>query len=221
MKHTIMLVLLGVVLTVAGFGTGKTGPLLVWLGVDFLLLGAAHFLKAHRLFGKRADGTLPLWSWVVFLPLFALTGLVWHIARILTAEPAVNRVSADLVVGRRLLAREKPGEFSNYVDLTAEFAEPRPLREATGYVAFPILDACAPSPRQLREAVAGLRPGTTFIHCAQGHGRTGLFALAVLLQSGAVRTVDEGLALLAEVRPAIRLSAVQVNCIRAYAGELL
>ncbi|MCX5660599.1 MAG: hypothetical protein NTW19_12885 [Planctomycetota bacterium] len=127
-------------------------------------------------------------------------------------------MSSQLVVGRRLLAREDPGEFANYIDLTAEFQEPRAFRKRPGYGAFPILDASAPSPERLHTAVSHLRPGTTFIHCAQGHGRTGLFALAVLLKSGDARTVDEGLSMLASARPAIRLNPEQMDCIRAYAA---
>lgn len=217
MRHAITLILLGIALSVIGAQSGVLGALLLWLGCDFLLLGVAHFRRAHGLFGKRPDGTLPLWSWLIFLPLFLFSMLVWHLARIFSAEPPFNHVSSQLVVGRRLLPRESPGEFANYIDLTAEFQEPRAFRESPGYVAFPVLDASAPSPECLQAAVARLRPGATFIHCAQGHGRTGLFALAVLLTSGAVRTVDEGLSLLANSRPAIRLSPEQGNCIRSYA----
>jgi protein-tyrosine phosphatase len=212
-----MLTLLGIALTIAGVQSGSLGAFLIWLGCDFLLLGIAHFRKAHGLFGKRPDGTLPLWSWIIFLPLFSFSIAVWHIARLLSAEPPFSNVSNQLVVGRRLLSSEVPGEFANYIDLTAELQEPRSLREAPGYLAFPVLDASAPTPECLRAAVSRLHPGTTFIHCAQGHGRTGLFALAVLLTSGAVRTVDEGLSMLANARPAIRLSPEQTECIRAYA----
>jgi hypothetical protein len=220
MRHATALLILGLMLVGAAWWAGAFGLIAGWLGVDFLLLGGAHLRGGHGVFGKRANGTLPLWSWMVFLPLFLLTLLVWHLARLFSGEPAFHRVSPHLVVGRRLFTREKPGGFANYVDLTAEFAEPREVREAPEYVAFPLLDASAPSVAALRGAVAGLRPGPTFIHCAQGHGRTGLFALAVLLESKTVQTVDEGLAKLTEVRPGIRLSASQEQCIRVFAGEI-
>jgi len=216
MRHAFPLILLGVALSFLGAQSGVLGAFLIWLGCDFLLLGGARFRRAHGLFGKRPDGTLPVWSWFIFLPLFSLGILIWHLVRIVSAEPPFNHVSSQLVVGRRLLSRERAGEFANYIDLTAEFQEPRAFREAPGYVAFPVLDGSAPSPECLHAVVARLRPGATFIHCAQGHGRTGLFALAVLLTSGAVRTVDEGLVLLANARPAIRLSREQAECIRSY-----
>src|SRR5205809_1011561 len=106
--------------------------------------------------------------------------VVWHLMRLISREPARNMVTQQLVVGRRLLAYEREDEFDNFVDLTAEFPEPFPIRSSPSYRSFPILDGSAPSPEALRVAVTSLRPGRTFIHCAQGHGRTGLFALAVL-----------------------------------------
>jgi hypothetical protein len=169
---------LGVLLVVLGLVEGGWFHLAVWLGCDFLVLGIAHGLGLHRVLGKRADGTLPLWSWIVFLPLFSYVTIVWYVIRVFNREPAYNAVTEELVVGRRLLASELEGGFNNFVDLTAEFSEPSAIRRSPSYLCFPILDGAAPTPEVLRAAVDALRPGRTFIHCAQGHGRTGLFALA-------------------------------------------
>ena len=117
----------------------------------------------------------------------------------------------------RLLAFEMEGGFDNFVDLAAEFSESPHIRCSPSYRSFPILDGGAPTPEALRAAVASLRPGRTFIHCAQGHGRTGLFALAVLLDSGVARSVEDGMRMLTAARPAIRLSREQRRCIQIYA----
>jgi protein-tyrosine phosphatase len=106
------------------------------------------------------------------------------------------------------------------VDLTAEFAEPLAVRLSPSYRSFPILDGSAPSPESLRAAVAGLREGRTFVHCAQGHGRTGLFALAVLLHQRVVPSVEDGLRMLTAARPGIRLNVEQRACIEKYADDL-
>lgn len=220
MKYGATLTLLGIVLIGLGVRSGIAGWILVWLGVDFLLLGIAHLRQKHGIFGKRSDGTLPLWSWFVYGPLLLLSLAVWHAVRLTSSEPAFNRVSDQIVVGRRLLPGEGPGEFANIVDLTAEFAEPSVFRRTDGYLAFPVLDASAPSPERLHAVVSNLRPGSVFIHCAQGHGRTGLFALAVLLDRAVVQNVDEGLAMLTKVRPGIRLNRQQRQCAEAYAKLL-
>ncbi len=186
MSHQYLLTLLGLLLMAVGFYEGGWMLVVVWLGGDFLVLGIAHARGAHRVLGKRPDGSLPFWSWVVFLPLLLYTSAVWQILRLISREAAHNVVNNSLVVGRRLLPGELSGEFANYVDLTAEFSEPRAIRASSGFLSFPILDGSAPDSKALREFVHRLRPGKTYIHCAQGHGRTGLFALAVLLKSGVV-----------------------------------
>ncbi len=220
MSYQYLLTLLGILLLALGVYERGWFLVAVWLGCNFFILGVAHWRRAHGVFGKRADGTLPLWSWLMFFPLLIYTTAVWHLVRRFSREPAITQVTDNVVVGRRLLASEFEGEFENIVDLTAEFSEPSPVRCSVSYRSFPILDAAAPAPEALRTAVANLRPGRTFIHCAQGHGRTGLFTLAVLLNSGVVRTVEDGLRMLSAVRPAVRLSKEQRKCIEAYAQKI-
>ena len=140
-----------------------------------------------------------------------------EIDRAIRGEPARTAVTDHLVVGRRLLRSEICETFDNYVDLTAEFIEPSAIRCSPGYCSFPILDGSAPTVEALHAVVNSLRPGRTFVHCAQGHGRTGLFALAVLLSSGAAKAAEDGLQLLRAARPGIRLNRIQRQCIWNYA----
>jgi hypothetical protein len=215
-----LLALVGISLVLLGVLQGGPYLIAVWLGGDFLAFAVAHARGSHRVFGKRPDGTLPLWSWLVFLPLLLYTLLVWHVLRLFSREPAHNRVTEGLVIGRRLLASEMEGEYVNIVDLTAEFPEPSAIRRSNSYRSFPILDRSAPTPEALKAAVVSLPPGRIFIHCAQGHGRTGLFALAVLLRSGVARNVEDGLRILSTARPRIRLSRQQHDCIQTYAQHI-
>jgi len=220
MRYSVTLSVLGIILIVAGaIHRGWLIPAF-WLGGNFLALGIAHGTGAPRVFGKRPDGSLARWGWLLFLPLLVFTNAVWQLSRLLTREPAHNSVTENLVVGRRLLPSELPRDFDNYVDLTAEFAEPRAVRSRPGYLCFPILDGGVPKPEALREAISRMRPGTTFVHCAQGHGRTGLFALAVLLTTGVARDIDEGLQKLQSARPGIRLNRDQRRCIEQFAAEV-
>ncbi len=208
---------LGLALIALGLVEGGWLLLLVWLGADFLILGLAHWRRAHHVFGKRPGGTFPVWSWLLFLPLLLYNGAVWHLLRLLSREPPHTTVTDNLVIGRRLLASEVNGKFDNIVDLTAEFVEPAAIRRSPGYCCFPLLDASAPTPEALRQSVASLRPGRTLVHCAQGHGRSALYALALLLRSGATRNVEDGLRMLKKARPGVRLNKEQQHCIRVYA----
>jgi protein-tyrosine phosphatase len=220
MRYAITLTFLGIVMSAIGSQQGVIAIPLCWLGFNFVLLGTAHASKNHQIFGKRPDGTLPCWSWIVFCPLFILNFAVWQLFRALSSEPAINRITSDITIGRRLQASEHLGQFSNHVDLAAEFQEPEIFRRSKGYFSFPILDASSPTPDQLDEAIKRLSPGPTFIHCAQGHGRTGLFTLALLLHTRAVPTVSDGMKLLASFRPGVRLNADQRNCITLYSAKI-
>lgn len=207
--YRLVLPLLGIsLLAFAGVEQGW-GWLVAWLGLNFIALGIAHSLRARSLFGKRHDGTLPLWSWFVFLPLHLFTLTTWHLIRLVSREPAYNVVDESLVIGRRLLPSELPGKFDNYVDLAAEFAEPRKVRQLPGYLSFPMLDGSTATPGDLHAAVCRLRPGRTYVHCAQGHGRTATFAIAFLIASGKERNVDEALQILQAVRPGLRINRQQ------------
>ncbi|EDY18680.1 dual specificity protein phosphatase [Chthoniobacter flavus Ellin428] len=217
MAYAVVLLALAAALITLGITwAGVGGVLLIWLAANFLLLGIAHVRRAHRLFGKRSDGTLPWWSWVAFLPMHLSNLAVWHLYRLANSEPVINEICHEVSIGRRLLSHELSRGFANYVDLTAEFAEPRALRKAQGYYSFPILDGTAPSLQRLKEALSSLAPGKTFVHCAQGHGRSGLFAVAYLLSTGRITSIEAGLKLLAETRPAVRLNEAQMECLRSY-----
>jgi hypothetical protein len=212
-----LLALLGLLLIMVGVGRRGWAWLAVWLGCDLVALAFAHARGVHRIFGKRPDGALPIWAWLIFLPMLSYMSAVWHLARIFSRKPARSVVTEQLVVGRRLLASEFDGEFDNYIDLTAEFSEPSAIRHSPAYRSFPILNDAAPPPEALHTAVRSLRPGRTFIHCGRGYGRTGLFALAVLLRSGVAHSVEDGLRMLTAVRPDIRLNREQRKCIQIYA----
>lgn len=202
----ILLPLLGIALVACAAFKGGWMWLIAWLGVDFFALGVAHIRGANSLFGKRRDGGLPLWSWIVFLPLHLFTLAIWHTIRLISREPACNVVDESLVIGRRLLPSELPGEFENYVDLAAEFAEPGKIRQSPGYVSFPMLDGSAATPDALQADVGRLRPGRTYIHCAQGHGRTATFAMTLLVATGKAANAAEALERLRAVRPGLRVN---------------
>ena len=122
-------------------------------------------------------------------------------------------------MGRRLRAFELPPGISNYVDLTAETEDPAAIRQSEAYLAFPILDAGVPDRHALKKTISDLKPGRTFVHCAQGHGRTGLFALALLSARGQIESFEEGIEKLKTVRPGLGLNTSQEAFMKDYMGE--
>jgi diacylglycerol kinase (ATP) len=217
MAYKYLLPLLGLLLVIAGTVERGWAWLAVWLGCDLLALAYAHAKGVHRIFGKRPDGTLPLWAWLVFFPVLGYTLIVWHLHRIFCRKPPSSVITEQLVVGRRLLAPELDGAFDNCVDLTAELTEPSAIRRLPAYRSFPILNDAAPSPEALRIAIQSLKPGRTFVHCGRGYHRSALFALAMLLTSGVAHSVQDGLRMLTAARPGMRLKRSQYKCIQRYA----
>ena len=141
---------------------------------------------------------------------------VWYALRLVKREPAFNQLTDNVFIGRRLLSHELPDNINHVVDLTCEFSEPNALR-STPYHLFPILDGFVPSPNQLRQwvhEVAALS-GNVFIHCAEGHGRTGLFAAGLLLTIGHSKTPEDALQFIKSKRPMVRLGRRQLTVLNA------
>lgn len=185
--------------------------LLVYPAISFAVVGLAYVADRHELFGKRPDGTLAPVAVLALAPYLVYVWSIWHLVRLLSREPAISRVEDELLIGRRLLNDELPADVQTVIDLTSEFAEPRRVRSVGRYISFPILDASTRSANEIAELAASVaaQDGPTYIHCAQGHGRTGLVAAAVLLAAGNADSVDTAVSSLEKARPDLKLSRVQ------------
>lgn len=182
----------------------------LWPAVSLAVIAGGYFGLGVKVFGKTPRGLFAPLHFAVLLPYLATAWLVWNLVRPLRRELAYHSLSEKILLGRRLLSHELPNDVQNVVDLTCEFIEPRALRR-TNYLSFPVLDASVPSEADLRrwiDLVANLE-GKTYIHCAEGRGRTGMFTVALLLQSGEADTVEAAIATVTSHRPQIRLTGKQ------------
>ena len=219
MKYAFAFGLMSVALVLVALNNPKLLVLLIWAAISFAWMAAGYSGLGARVIGKKRNGCIPWLTRIVLLPFLCFAWLVWHIYRVVSREDKCNRVDDKLVVGRRLLASEVDQEFDCFIDLTAEFNEPKCIRTRESYFSFPILDASVPSAEDLNAAVELVEDGNLYIHCAQGHGRTGVFALAVLAHRGRISSVEEGLGLLQKVRPALGLNRSQLRFIEGYLSQ--
>ena len=183
----------------------------IWPGLSFLAVACAYFGLGPRVFGKRSDGTIASLALLALLPYFLFTWGIWHLARLFIKEDCYNRVVPGLYLGRRPLAHELPGNINAVVDLTAEFPEPKGVRNGRDYICAPTLDASVPVDGHFLELVERVTrlDGPTYVHCAQGHGRSGTLVAALLLARGTAKSVDEAIATVRKARPGVRLNAQQ------------
>jgi len=190
------------------------GYFLLWLwpGLAFLLVSLAYFGGSPWVFGKRKDGTRHWLSTLLLLPFLMLIHATWSAWAWFTGGPASHRVTDSLIVARRLRAHEYPEGVALIADLTSEMLDPPSIRQLPGYRCFAALDAAPIPPAELLKIVQQLRvaPGEQLlIHCANGHGRTGMVAAAWLIERGEVHSVEEALELLQSKRPTLRLGRSQ------------
>ncbi|MBK8035954.1 MAG: dual specificity protein phosphatase family protein [Verrucomicrobiaceae bacterium] len=217
MKHATLFIALGGIVCALPWPLDLKWPWwLLWPGLNMIFLGIAYLRGDPLVFGKQTDGRLSKRKVLFFLPWLLLTRFVWHLSLLLLPESPIHLITSKLSVGRRLLSHELPNEIELVVDLTSEFEEPAGICERVAYLALPILDASAPEPRELLASMEAIDLSKhVLVHCAQGHGRTGLVAAVVLMMRGQARNADEALATLRGIRPGVGLSHVQMECLQA------
>jgi protein-tyrosine phosphatase len=188
---------------------------LLWPSAAFAIAALAYLTRRPTLLGKRGRG-FPLGSHIVMLPYLGLCSLLWHALRVLERRPAWQRATPDLFIGRRLLPSEFPSGISSVVDLTSELSGLVPPGDSTRYLALPILDGEAPPPAALASALQAIAslPKPIYLHCAQGHGRTGLVAAGLFLATGLASDPVDAVDRLRTTRPGIRLNRQQWRALR-------
>lgn len=197
--------------------------LFAWPAASFALVGVAYLGGSARLFGKRSDGSRHWASTAALLPYLLFARVVWLAQVTLSSEPAASSVNERLAVSRRLREHELPTDTAQICDLTCEFVDPKSFRSHGIYVCHPILDAGATDAAEILSFARSLRPpeeGRLLVHCANGHGRTGMFAAVWLLAHQYATSADEAVKLIQEARPEVSLRSRQYQLVRDAASLL-
>ncbi len=191
---------------------GHFWQILLWPAVSCGVVAFAYLTGVVALLGKRRDGTRSWIAALVLAPYIELVRLFGALHAVLSREPACQAVGETLFVARRLRALQYPFHLAILLDLTAEICDPWSIRTSEAYRCYPILDAGAVSPEELVALVRSLNVPhgrRLLVHCALGHGRTGMVAAAWLVVYGGAKSADEAIAMLQSVRPRIRLNRRQ------------
>jgi len=198
---------------------GNLAFIFIWPAFSLGCVGFAYLSSKVELFGKQSNGSINLLSIIALLPYFLCVWSLWHLLRFFKNESAYDQLLPNILIGRRLLPREIPPKVTMLLDLTCEFPEPAKLRENRSYLSLPILDSSVPQLENLIQTlnVLAKHQGTIYIHCAEGHGRTGLIAAAFLINIGVVNDAEAAVKIVQEKRPGVHLCAEQTKMLRVYA----
>ena len=190
---------------------------MAWFAAACAVVAIAYLANWPQVFGKRKDGRRHILNQFALLPYLLYARSLWHLLRLLSREAPVNDLAENIRIGRRLLKRELPVDVDLIVDLAAEL--PR-THAAPGYLSLPILDAGVPDYESLRLAIAAISDSKrTYIHCAQGHGRTATLAACVLISGG--MSASAAITQVQACRPRAHLNRVQRKFVQWFATELL
>jgi len=211
MKYGILFSIAAVLFAIAAFTQGGSFLLLLWPTTSFAIIASGYIWFGPRVFGKSRNGVLSITNTLLLLPYLLCAWSVWYAVRLFKREPAFNQLTEHIYIGRRLMSHEFPKTFDHVIDLTCEFTEPKALR-SVNYLSYQILDGFVPPAGQLRSWVVDAEKlsGNIYIHCAEGHGRTGLFAAALLLQRGDFDNAEDALNYVKSKRPLVRLGKRQL-----------
>jgi protein-tyrosine phosphatase len=214
---------IGGMLLAAAVRIGGAAWFLIWPAISFAWIACGYFGLGPTVFGKQADGTLSAWRATLLFPFLALQYAIWHATHRIRRGPKFQELIPGLLIGRRLLSGDLPSSVSVVVDLTAEFQESEASRRVDTYWSFPVLDATAPDSDQLCHWVNMVSADrrTTYVHCAEGYGRTGLFAAAVLIERGIAAGPDDAIHQVQTARPGVRLNRVQRECLEQACRQML
>ena len=202
---------------VLGKGWPVATIVVLWCTSATVMLHLGYGENDHTCFGKRENGRVPLMYWIVFLPYLIPLWCRQFALTVLSREKKYAQLLDGISIGRRpVRTSDIPQGTEVCVDLAAEFPASRAELKCGGtYVSFPILEASYRSCEDLNACIDSLPESGIYIHCAQGHGRTGFFACALLLRRGRVKTLPEALELIAKVRPGVKLRKAQVAFLEA------
>jgi hypothetical protein len=207
-------------------GSWQTAPavLVIWAGISLLFVSLAYAMQltgrdgAHLLF-KRNTGAIHPVALIILLPFICSRYVKLCIYRLLINEDPITKLDTSLQLGGRLFPWEVGTLRGRGVAAILDVAAEVPHDWGTGhanldYIAFPVLDLCAPTVTQLALAVdwvlGHLESGDpVLIQCTMGHGRSATFAAAVLLAMGRVATVDEAMRMMQSKRGRVRLNHIQ------------
>ena len=209
----VLMAAISFVFAYAGLALQGFGYILLWPAIDFFLLSWAYCFKGssgHVLMGKNEEtGQIGWANFLLFLPWHALYYASWRIKHLLRGEHVYDSVGHGMYVGRLPIhfPEHFPVDCQVIVDLTGEMSAVKASLKGRRYYNAGCIDRLMPDPVALegiaRTLLKEREDVGMYIHCANGHGRSGVFAAIMLVSRGVVEDLDDAKKYLKEKRAVI------------------
>jgi protein-tyrosine phosphatase len=194
-----------IVAALAAASRGIAAVCFAWIALACAVASLAYLLNRPGWLGKAA-GSLALRR-LVLLPYLIAFRIACRAMRWWRSPDQPTRVAPGVWVAGRVEARTLPPGVATVVDLVAEYAAERGIRELPGYRSLPVLDGgVPPDPDRfvaLVYEVAMADGGDVLVHCDSGRGRAPTFAAALLVARGLAADVEEALVRMRLERPVV------------------
>lgn len=197
---------------------------LLWCTLAVGVVAYAYKMNDCTIFGKTDGGRLSPSAVFVLLPYLAVHRLRHFFVTVVSRENRADLLLPGIYMGSRpASASSMPQSVTVCVDLSAEFPEHRSVsvNSRIRYISFPILEASVRKIDDLLSCIDALPESGIYIHCSQGHGRTGFFCAALLLRRGLTADVSGAESFLQSRRPALRLRKGQRKFLEDHLADFL
>lgn len=191
---------------------------LLHIGCVTMLVGCSMALGWADLLRKREDGTIPLYSYLLFWP--------WHLfahAAALKArsfEDPTTEITKGWHIGGWPHNPSSFGQWAAVIDVTCEL----PRAGASGnYIALPTWDGTAPAVAHIEKganfAVSMSEHGEVLIHCTAGHSRSATVLAAALVKANLAPNWQAAYLLIKEKRKHAHLIGSQRRALDLWQAE--
>lgn len=179
------------------------------------------------LMGKSpADGSVPLWSYLVYIGFHAPTWLytrIHHWKDQRAKVPPATEVEPGWWVGGRYGA-ELGKTWAGVIDMTCEFPEGC-AADTYEYLLVPCWDGVPPTPEALeRAALFGLSAregGDVMVHCAHGRGRSTTVMCACLVKAGMHKNWESALEAIKKRRKVAKLNSAMRAALSSWQSQYM
>ncbi|KAK9691511.1 hypothetical protein RND81_09G201700 [Saponaria officinalis] len=184
------------------------------------------YINLPILLGKSSDGSLPIWSIVMFSPFLCFVWSFSLFRRFLSREQPYHEICEGVFVGGWPFSLDVcPPDMPAIIDCTCEFPRVSVFRK-NAYLCIPTWDTRSPQPPEIESAVKwACRKRTqgvpVFIHCAYGHGRSVAVTCALLVALGVVDNWKDAEKLVKEKRPYISMNSLHRQSLEEWSKHRL